>query len=217
MKKDRCRWLIPRVIALQILFFALMMVTGPVLAQKPEPGEPTDALLVQEQESEESTDAQFAVEAASVGSVIPIQGRLTNNSGTPLNGTYTILFSLYDTYVGGTALCSDEDSVTVSNGVFNAYIDYCTSSDINGQRLYLGVKVEGDPEMTPRLAVLPVPYAFSLKPEAIIKGDTDSAILHIENAHESGRGLRAYAMAETGTNWGVVGAVSYTHLRAHET
>ena len=66
MKIDR--WLISSVIALQALIIALMLVVGPVLAQEPEPEEAMDAQLVQEQESEEeSTDAQFAVEARSSG------------------------------------------------------------------------------------------------------------------------------------------------------
>jgi hypothetical protein len=59
--------------------------------------------------------------------------------------------------------------------------------------------------MTPREAIYPVPYAFSLRPGAIISGSTSQAILHIENHHSAGRGLRAYAMSETGTNYGVIG------------
>jgi hypothetical protein len=52
-----------------------------------------------------------------------------------------------------------------------------------------------------------VPYAWSLRPAAIISYSLNSnAILHIENSGSSGRGLRAYAMAPSGTNYGVVGA-----------
>jgi len=60
--------------------------------------------------------------------------------------------------------------------------------------------------MSPREAIYPVPYAYSLRPGAIISGSTSVAILHIENHHASGRGVRSYAMSETGTNYGIVGA-----------
>jgi hypothetical protein len=85
-------------------------------------------------------------------------------------------------------------------------MDWCTSEDIDGRRLYLGIEVEGDDEMTPREPIYPVPYAFSLRPGAVISGSTSAAIVHIENHNSSGRGLRVYAMSETGTNYGIVGA-----------
>jgi hypothetical protein len=96
--------------------------------------------------------------------------------------------------------------VNVDNGLFAAEMDWCESSDIDGKRLYLGIRVEDDEEMSPREAIYPVPYAFSLRPGAIISGSTSVAILHVENWHSAGRGVRAYAMSETGTNYGVVGA-----------
>ena len=144
--------------------------------------------------------------AAAVASVIPIQGRLTDDGGTPIDGTRVITFSLYPSYGATTPVCQDDDSVNVDNGLFSANMDWCSSSDIDGKQLYLGIQVEGDAEMTPREAIYPVPYAYSLRPGAIISSSTSAAILHIENWHPSGRGLRVYAMDETGTNYGIVGA-----------
>ncbi len=141
---------------------------------------------------------------AAVASIIPIQGRVTDDSGTPLNGSRVITARIYDSEY--TILCEDDDPVDVENGLFNMEMNFCTSSDINGKSLYLGITVGTDPEMTPRQAIYPVPYAYSLRPGAIIEGETSVAILHIENTHASGRGLRAYAMSETGTNYGIVGA-----------
>jgi hypothetical protein len=148
------------------------------------------------------------VEVANVGGRIPIQGRLTDASGTPVaDGTYSVRFALYDAATGGNEVCADTNTVTVEDGLFYSEIwGDCTSVVINGQQLYLGIKVESDAEMTPRQPILPVPYAFSLKPGAIISATTSNAILHIENWSSAGRGLRAYAMAETGANYGVVGA-----------
>ncbi len=76
---------------------------------------------------------------------IPIQGRLTDSHGVPLNGTYSIKFSLYETSVGGSPVCTDTDLVHVTDGLFTAYIDFCHANDITGKQLYLGIKVGSDP------------------------------------------------------------------------
>lgn len=142
--------------------------------------------------------------AASAPGAIPIQGRLTNASGGSLSGTFSVMFRLYETNdISGTAICTDTRSVSVVNGLFSDYMDGCYD-DINGQKLWLGVKVESDPEMTPRQVIYPVPYAISLVPGAVISTAGFPA-LHVESTSPSGRGLRAYASATSGTNYGVVG------------
>lgn len=124
---------------------------------------------------------------------IPIQGRLTNASGIPLNGTYTMVFTLYDADIGGTAVCSQSHSVNVTKGLFNSYLDGCYyqgSSFPNflfGQKLWMGVKVGSDPEMTPRQVILPVPYALSLSPGAYIRGsETVDEVLTVESTGTAG-------------------------------
>ena len=111
------------------------------------------------------------LKTAAMGDEIEIQGRLTNASGNPVaNGLYTIVASLYDVSSGGTARCSDNDSVTVTDGVFNMVMDFCESADFNGDLLYLGIKVGSDAEMTPRKPIYAVPYAWGLHPGAIVQG-----------------------------------------------
>jgi hypothetical protein len=165
--------------------------------------------MTQAQEPE-FPDGEFGLEsvnavAASVSGRIPIQGRLTDASGTPLDGTYSIQFSLYDVSSEGTALCSDTNSVTVDNGLFYSEILGNCSGVAEGQQLYLGITVGTDPEMTPRKAIYPVPYASSLMPGAVIS-TTGYPALHVESTSTSGRALRAYASATSGTNFAVVGA-----------
>ncbi|MBN2394766.1 MAG: hypothetical protein JXR84_28810 [Anaerolineae bacterium] len=186
----RRRLMVSGILILAILV-VLAVAVGFTLAQEPGPN-----VDLNEARSEATTP---------VYNVIPIQGRLTDDNGNPIDGYRTITFSLYATSYDTVTLCQDDDSVHLDNGLFNAEMDWCESSDIDGKRLYLGVQVEGDDEMTPREAIYPVPYAFSLRPGAIISGATSSAILHIENWHSAGRGLRVYAMSETGTNYAVVG------------
>jgi len=108
--------------------------------------------------------------ATPLNDVIPIQGKLTDASGSPINGSRSITFSIYDVSAGGTALCSDTDTVNVVNGLFNAEMDFCTASEIDGRQLWLGIKVGSDPEMSPRQGIYAVPYAWGLRPGAIIGG-----------------------------------------------
>ncbi|MDH7490504.1 MAG: hypothetical protein QHH80_13490 [Anaerolineae bacterium] len=124
--------------------------------------------------------------------IIPIQGRLLDASGNPINGTRRITMTLYDASTGGTALCTDDDYVTAVNGLFNANMDYCTAQDLNGRQVWLGIKVGGDAEMTPRQAIYAVPYAWSLRPGAVISETSSRSILNVFN-HGTGWGLDAYS------------------------
>jgi len=181
-----------------VLTLVLLLIVAVGLSQAQGPGPDSAA------ESQEPLGP-----AAAVSDEIPIQGRLTDASGSPISGTRTITFTLYDSSVGGTAVCQDVDAVSVVNGLFSARMGYCTASDINGQQLYLGIQVGSDPEMSDRQAILPVPYAWSLRPGANTSGTVaGDAILHVENSATSGRGLRGYATAASGTNYGVVGRSS---------
>lgn len=112
---------------------------------------------------------------------IPVQGRLTNSSGNPLNGSYNMVLRLYDVSSGGTALCEDNRSVSVTDGLFSTYMQ-AEGCSIDGRQLYLGIQVGSDPEMTPRQFVDNVPYAWSLRPGAVIKDERDDFVVRAENA-----------------------------------
>jgi hypothetical protein len=180
------------IVLLTVLALVIAGAVGLVLAQGPD---------------DDDIQAQQGVEeAAIVDDVLAIQGRLTNAGGTPINGTLRVTYTLYDSAGGGAALCTDADDVTFVNGLFTGSMSYCTSDEIDGRALYLGIRVGADAEMTPRQAIRPVPYAYSLRPGAVISGTVSGAIVHVENWATNGRGLRAYAMADTGVNYGVVAA-----------
>lgn len=178
-------------IAMLIAVMALLAMTyGLTLAQGVQPG------------------AEPAAPEADTGNYFPVQGRLTDASGNPLDGTFSITFAMYGVSSGGTEVCHDTNSVAVNNGLFYSEIwGTCTRDIVNGQQLYLGIKVGADPEMTPRQPIYPVPYAYSVRPGAVISGaQSGDAILHIENGASSGRALRAYATYTSSVNYGVVGA-----------
>lgn len=119
--------------------------------------------------------------AAVVDDVVQVQGRLTDVGGNPIDGNISVTASIYDVSVGGTARCSDADTVSVANGLFTMAMDFCTASVFNGDQLWLGIKVGADAEMTPRQAIYAVPYAWALRPGAIVKG-ADSYVFVPGNA-----------------------------------
>ncbi len=142
-----------------------------------------------------------------VQSYFPVQGRLTDASGNPLDGSFSITFRLYDVYTGGTALCSDTNTVKVSNGLFSTEVWGNCAGSIKGAQLYLSIEVESNGEMDPRQPIFAVPYAWSLRPGAVIIGSVGpEAILHVENTDPNGRGLRAYELSTTGVNYALVAA-----------
>lgn len=87
-----------------------------------------------------------------------VHGKLSNSSGV-LEGTYEMNFSIYEAYSGGSALWTSLRNVTTdSDGIYDVVLAG-VDLDFSGQ-YYLGVKVESDDEMTPRINLSSSPYAF---------------------------------------------------------
>jgi hypothetical protein len=175
------------------LALLLALAVGLIHAQGPELGRDT-------------ANISAAEEAASVSDFIPIQGRLTDADGNPLDGSYHLTLRLYDVDEGGTALCEDRWPVDVSRGLFSTYM-ISEDCPIDGRQLYLGIEVENDGEMTPRAFIDNVPYAWSLRPGATINGDESDGILSVENVNG---GTFSYAVMGTssGSGYGVIGTSS---------
>ncbi len=105
----------------------------------------------------------FPGDVSAMSNFIPIQGKLTDAGGTPLNGTYSVTFTIYNASSGGTVLCTDTNDVVVANGLFNTDMGGCSSNDFSGTpQLYLGIQVGSDPEMTPRQPLYGTPFAWGL-------------------------------------------------------
>lgn len=94
------------------------------------------------------------------------QGRLLNptTGAIKADGNYTMLFGIYTAASGGTPLWTESKDVAVSKGIFSTLLGDTTPFDtsiFNGQDLWLGVSVGGDPQMTPRQPLAYVPYAIN--------------------------------------------------------
>lgn len=109
---------------------------------------------------------------ASLGPVMSYQGRLTDASGTPLNGNFDFTFRLYTDDTAGTSIYTETQNIAVVNGLFDTSVGPTTilaSMDPAklAQPLWLEVTI-GTETLTPRQRLLGSPYAFTLMPGAVI-------------------------------------------------
>jgi hypothetical protein len=104
----------------------------------------------------------FSPGVADIPTFMSYQGLLRDGVGDPVaDGAYSITFRLYDVEIGGTALWTETQTVTVADGVFNAKLGKVTPlSTLDFVVPYwLGISVGADPEMTPRVELATSPYA----------------------------------------------------------
>lgn len=98
-----------------------------------------------------------------VPQLVNFQGMLTTSAGTPVTGMRSMTFSLYGTASGSAPLWSEAQTVDLANGIYSVALGAAVpipASVFAGDSLYLGVAVDGDPEMTPRQKITSVGYAY---------------------------------------------------------
>jgi hypothetical protein len=98
--------------------------------------------------------------------LINYQGMLTDDEGSPLSGSHDLTFSIYSVSIGGTALWTEtHNGVSVGDGLFNVTLGSeitggIPSSVFDGTERYLGIKVGTGSELTPRIRLASVGYAY---------------------------------------------------------
>ncbi|MBN1667229.1 MAG: hypothetical protein JW862_09070, partial [Anaerolineales bacterium] len=135
----------------------LMLISGIASAQSP-------ASVA----GDSPTEVDASIDAT-VNSKISYQGMLTE-SGQPVTGSRDLLFRLYSNSTCTTQVGSDivKNSVSITDGLFSIELPV-THSHFNGQGLWLRTRV-GASTWLGCQEILPVPYALSLRPGAIIEG-----------------------------------------------
>jgi hypothetical protein len=140
---------------------------------------------------------------AGVPEVMSFQGRLTDDSDNPLNGSYSLTFKLYDVSAGGTALWSEtHENVPVTDGLFSVLIGESgglTDAEFEGSERYLGITVEDDPEISPRTQIGAVGFAYRV---ATIDSATGGTITG-EILLKSQAGVNAMEIDQTGLGRGL--------------
>jgi hypothetical protein len=96
---------------------------------------------------------------------ISYQGVLTDASGTAVpDGDYNLTFKLYDAATGRTELWSEDQSVEVSNGIFNVILGSITPLTLSFDKPYwLGVTVGQNSELTPRIELTASAYSLNAR------------------------------------------------------
>ena len=101
--------------------------------------------------------------AAQVPRTLNYQGYLASPGGTPVNATVSMQLKLYIVDTGGAPVYGETQSVTVTNGLFNALIGTVTpipGTVLFDQQYFLGITIDSDAEMTPRRPLTASPYAL---------------------------------------------------------
>ncbi len=144
----------------------------------------------------------FVYSSAQVPQMINYQGKLTKASGAVLDTTVQMVFSIYADSNGTTLKWTEtQGAVKVEKGIFNVLLGNVNSipdSVFDGSIRYLGVKVEADPEITPRKPMVSVAYAY--KTVGVIGGSGTTNYLPKFTAATT---LGNSVMYETGGNVGI--------------
>jgi hypothetical protein len=102
---------------------------------------------------------------AQIPKVLNYQGAITDNTGNPVpDGSHSVIFNLYTTSSGGTAIYSENQTVAVSKGILSASIGSKTPISILvkfDSAYYLGIAIDGGAELTPRTLLTAAPYALN--------------------------------------------------------
>lgn len=135
----------------------------------------------------------FRSEAAvGINRTINFQGKVvTKTTGINItNSNYNFEFKLYNVPSGGTALWTETrtggNQVAVTDGVFRVALGEVnsipTSIDFNSDSLYLSINFNGDGEMSPRVRLSAVPYAFNAETVSGLTVANTTGSLTIPNA-----------------------------------
>lgn len=126
---------------------------------------------------------------------VSFQGKLANTNGAAVaDGGCDMVFNFHDAASGGTLLLSDrhvapDRAVLVSGGLYSVLLgggDIVAGAEsnlwnvfLNHPAVYLGVSVNSEPEMTPRLLLARVPYAVRAEDALTLGGKAASQFVQV--------------------------------------
>ncbi len=110
--------------------------------------------------------------ALAVPMTINYQGKLTDPNGSVLNGEYQMSFSLFNTDTNGTALWSEQQTVTLINGIYNVQlgaVNPLSASIFDNDALFLEVGIESE-TLLPRHKLASVAFAIRAQEAETVGG-----------------------------------------------
>jgi hypothetical protein len=113
--------------------------------------------------------ASVSLRAQSIPQNMSYQGYVTDLTGSPVaDGTYNLTVAMYTAESGGVALWTEtHPTVAVSRGLFNVVLGRGNPPNPLAiqfdQQYFLGIRINPDPEMTPRVRLTTSAYSFRAK------------------------------------------------------
>lgn len=136
---------------------------------------------------------------SAIPKVMSYQGVLKNSAGSLLSGTYSMQFKIYSASTGGSALWTEtQSSISVSSGRFSVQLGSVTPLGLDfSQDYWLSIKVGSDAEMTPRIRLTSVGYAY--RAQEVVNGFTQAQ--HDAMSHKNIEGVKDNAALIAKTNF----------------
>lgn len=137
-----------------------------------------------------------------VPQLISYQGILKDSSGNYLTGTYSIQFKIYNVSTSGSALWTEtQSSVSVSSGKFSVQLGSVTPLDLDfDENYWLSIKVDTDAEMTPRVQLTSIGYAYRAEVATnVVNGFTEEE--HNVMHHKDIEGVKSNTVLIAKTNF----------------
>jgi hypothetical protein len=92
---------------------------------------------------------------------ITYQGYLTYQDGSPVDGNLSVTFRIYNDPSNPSFLWEETQSVHIHNGIYNVTLGIVNPVNLPfDEQYYVGVQINSDPEMLPRIRLASVPYCF---------------------------------------------------------
>ncbi len=96
---------------------------------------------------------------------IPYTGQLADG-GAPVEGTHAVTIQMYDAESAGNLLFTYSGALPFDHGVFSVDLELDSAIIVSHDSLWVGVALDGAPELVPRVRIGVVPYAVrALSPQ----------------------------------------------------
>jgi hypothetical protein len=132
----------------------------------------------QDPQADAAADVPISLENVQLdGQFLQYQGQLLDPfTGRPVaNGSYQMVFRMYNSASGGAPLWQESKFVVVTDGLFSTLLGDTTPfslGDFNGQRLWLGTEINGNGETAPRMPIAANAYAIYAENAKLFDGRT---------------------------------------------
>ena len=117
------------------------------------------------------------------------QGRVLDEGDSPMEGTQTLTFRLYDALESGTLAWEESHTVYLDNGFYSVVLGADEANNpidallLDGGSLYLELQVQGESPLEPRHVLTSVPYSVVAGTSTNVAGGTvDASTIRVNGA-----------------------------------